>query len=303
LRFVSLISLFVFMSLSHSASHCARSLVFWRNHPTTDITNNPHLSLLRFVNNAMPINTLKQFAHVMQYLHNTSRPTWHSQQQLVFTALINQFFFTTKGNTMKPVSSAILAFSVCALFGFAATPSVSDAGFASVRGARANAEGGITAGSAQAVKSAKGSAASARSVTTAGAGNVKAASGGAFKAANGSKGARASSTTKNADGSGSRTSGFGASGTNGSVQGSGSTTRNADGTVSGSRSASGTTTAGGTGQTSTTYATGSGTSRSTSATSATGTNYQGTTTANRADGVTHTGTCTDASGATVACKK
>lgn len=108
------------------------------------------------------------------------------------------------------------------------------AGRAKARGARANADGGVTAAAASCARGSAAAACRARGVYTDAAGNVAAASG-ACAAGASAAGCRAAKTMVNADGSATRTSGVEVVTATGSASTRGSFTRNADGTVSGAR--------------------------------------------------------------------
>jgi hypothetical protein len=151
-------------------------------------------------------------------------------------------------------------------------------GRARVAGARANAQGGVTAGSAAAASGPNGGRfARGGAVSTDAEGNAVGGSAAAVQTANGGQAARAGAFQRNADGSGTRTGGFAASGTQGNIASTGSATRNADGSVSGLRQ--------------------------TSASAASGETYNGQTTYDSTSGISHTGTCTDANGNVVTCPK
>jgi hypothetical protein len=149
---------------------------------------------------------------------------------------------------------------------------------ARVAGARANAQGGTTAGSAAAGTTAAGGRyARGAGVATDGAGNAVGGSGAAVQTANGSTAARGGAFQRNADGSFQRGGGFAVSGVNGTAQSQGTVSGDGQGHVVGSRS--------------------------TQATSTSGATYDGQTDFDSETGVSHTGTCTDASGNAVACPK
>jgi hypothetical protein len=109
-------------------------------------------------------------------------------------------------------------------------------GRARVAGARANEQGGVTAGSASAASGPNGGRfARGGAVVTDSQGNAAGGSGAAVQTANGGQAARAGAFQRNADGSGTRTGGFAATGAQGEVASNGTATRNADGSVSGLR--------------------------------------------------------------------
>jgi hypothetical protein len=178
---------------------------------------------------------------------------------------------TSKRNARR---SLLLALTV--LLG---TTASLDAAFAAgrvkARGATANPEGGVTAGSAAAARGPNGGAYTRGGATTTdGQGNAQSVRGAAARTASGGTGARGASTAVNADGSGSRQAGFAASGPRGSAQSSGAFSRSADGTVNGGRS--------------------------TSATGANGNSYDGQTTVEN-NQVSHSHTCTNAAGEEISC--
>jgi hypothetical protein len=171
-----------------------------------------------------------------------------------------------------------------------------------------NQQSGVTAARGTAVKGPNGGQAiHGRAVSTDGAGNVTGARGTAFKGPNGTAGARgavntksadgtfthqsgsvvegpnggkaarAGETTVNPDGSATHQSGFAASGANRSIKSTGSSERGADGSASGSRT--------------------------TTATRKNGNSVTTNTTWEKDQGAERTVSCTDASGATIPCKK
>jgi len=212
-----------------------------------------------------------------------------------------------------------------------ATPYAAAEGRARVHGAKENAEGGVTAGSATAY-SGPGDARGVRghAVSTDGAGDAKVVSGGTGKGpnggsygragstrvgdgtldhksggfvhgANGAYASRRGSTVINSNGSVQHSGAANGSGPNGSFNTAGNFSRNPDGTYSGQRS---TTATGANGSYSgdTQYANGSA-SHTTDYTAKNGDTYAGDTTWTKGEGVTHSGTCKDASGKVIACPR
>jgi hypothetical protein len=192
--------------------------------------------------------------------------------------------------------------SLLTLLMLAATP-FNDAeavGRIKARGATANAQGGVTGGSASAARGPNGGAAMrGRAYTTDGQGNGQAASGGVVRTPAGGYGARAGSTTWNADGSAQHQSGAAAQGPNGSAQTSGGFTHDSTGNVTGGRSTSAQGAAGRFAQQPDWLYLRQGFGRSTSASGQQGSvNAQ---TQVTQDGRTVTRTCTDANGNVVPC--
>jgi hypothetical protein len=177
------------------------------------------------------------------------------------------------------------------------------AGRVKARGAVQNAQGGITAGRASAVRGPNGAAAArGRGVKTDGQGNGQAMSGGSIRGPNGGTGRRAGSTTWNADGSAQHQSGAQWNGPNSSGSTQGGFVRNPDGTVSGGRQTDATGAQGGNYSADTSY--GNGTAqRDVDATGRNGNRYEATVDATRGEGVTRTATCYDPNGAVIPCKK
>lgn len=177
---------------------------------------------------------------------------------------------------MMKISVSVIACLV--LVGMlASTNNAMAAGHARVRGAHANAAGGVSGGSAVFNRGPNGGASARGHVhATDGQGNVVAGSAAALRGPNGGSAWRSGRTTRNADGSVThQSSGYGHSAAGGSFASSGSSQRIADGTRSGSRT--------------------------TTATGANGYSYQGSTTASGGV-VTHASICRDPNGNEIACR-
>ncbi len=201
------------------------------------------------------------------------------------------------------MNKILIAVSTFAIAFAIAAPSVDAAGRVKARGAKPNAEGGVTAGRASATRGPNGGGAvRGRGVTTDGQGNGKAVSGGAYQGPNGGTGARAGSTVRNADGSVQHQSGAQWAGQNSSGSTQGGVTRDADGNVSGGRQTSATGTQGGSYNAQTNYDNGT-LDRNVDATSRNGNSYESNVTGTKGEGVTRTATCYDPNGAVIPCKK
>lgn len=199
----------------------------------------------------------------------------------------------------KTLSLLVVLSSVLLL----AVPEADAAGRVKARGARPNAEGGVTGGQAAAVRGPNGGGlARGRAYTTDGQGNGQAASGGVVRTPGGGTGVRAGATQWSQDGSVQHESGAQFSGPQGTAATHGQFTRDASGAVSGGRATTAEGAQGGRYDATTSY--GNGTAqRSVDATGTSGYRYESDVTATRGEGVERTATCYDPQGNVVPCPR